>query len=151
MKIINICFELQTRWVNFRVSDSNLKYIKLHFELLTRSQLISGTQFYPCFIPIKYHQQETSLSFWSLAKLSYPYIKISYYLYLYSLREVAIYCKTWSSKLNFLFPYVENIDCQIRRWLIECCLLHSFLKWKLLMESVQHRKTIGLQLLNGLL
>ena len=75
---------------HIRDTNSNLKIIKLHFELLTRSRLILKIQFYLCPVPLGGDQEKTSLFFWSLAKSNYLYIIISYC------------CQPLFSKLNVL-------------------------------------------------
>ena len=50
---------------HFRVTNLNLKNIKLHFELLTQSRVILEIQFYFCPVPRKGHREKTSLIFWS--------------------------------------------------------------------------------------
>ena len=48
-----------------------MKNIKLHFELLTQSWLVLQTQFYPCSLLFKDHQDKTSPFFWLPAKSNY--------------------------------------------------------------------------------
>ena len=45
----------------FRFTNSNLKNIKLHFELLAQSRLILGIQFFLCPVPLEHYQEKTSL------------------------------------------------------------------------------------------
>ena len=54
--------------LHFRGINSNLKIIKLHFELLTKSRLISEIQINRCAVPRERHQEKTSLFFWSPTK-----------------------------------------------------------------------------------
>ena len=53
---------------HFQVTNSNLKNIKLHFELLIQSRFILEIQFYLCPVPIECHQEKPSLFFWSRTK-----------------------------------------------------------------------------------
>ena len=53
---------------HFRVTNSNLKNIKLHYELLSQSRLMLEIQFYLCAVPLQDHQEKTSLFFWSPTK-----------------------------------------------------------------------------------
>ena len=62
----------------FQVTNSNLKNIKLHFELLTQARLILEIRFYVCPVPLEGHQNKPSLYFWSPTKPNYLYTIISY-------------------------------------------------------------------------
>ena len=52
----------------FRGTNSNLKNIKLNFELLSQYRLRMEIQFYLCPVPREVHQGKTSLFFWSPTK-----------------------------------------------------------------------------------
>ena len=49
---------------HFRVTNSKLKNIKLHIELLIQFWLILYNQFYLCHLPLEDHQEKASLFFW---------------------------------------------------------------------------------------
>ena len=65
-------------FLDFRVTNSNLKNTKLHFELLTQSVLILEIQFYLCPVQLECHQEKISLFFWLPTKQNHLYITISY-------------------------------------------------------------------------
>ena len=48
---------------HFRVTNSNLRNIKLHFKLLILSRLVLEIQFYLCPVPLGDHREKTSLFF----------------------------------------------------------------------------------------
>ena len=52
----------------FQVTNSNLKNIKLEFELLTYPRLILEIKFYLCPVTFEGHKKKTSLFFWSSTK-----------------------------------------------------------------------------------
>ena len=52
----------------FQVTNSNLKNIKLDFELLTYPHLILEIKFYLCPVTFDGHKEKTSLFFWSFIK-----------------------------------------------------------------------------------
>ena len=70
---------------HIRVTNSNLKIVKLHFEVQTQSRHILEIQFYLCPETLEGYQEKASLFFWSSTKLNYLYIIISYlFQYLFS-------------------------------------------------------------------
>ena len=60
----------------FRFTNSNLRKIELHFELLTQSQMILEIQFYFRPAPFESHHEKTFLFFGHPNKSNYLYIKI---------------------------------------------------------------------------
>ena len=76
---------LKILFFHFRVSNSNLKNIKLHFELLTQSLLTLEIQFFLCPVPREGHQEKTSRFIWSPSKSNQLYIMIVIVLSLFFL------------------------------------------------------------------
>ena len=129
----------------FQVTNSKLKNKKFHRKLLTRSrknkkfnfQLLTRswimlkytssyypdscwyweTPFYPCSLPFTGHQEKTNQWYISPTESNYRYILINYCSCPYFWIENASYYKTCGSKLDILFPFIENSGYQTKWWL----------------------------------
>ena len=63
----------------FRVTISNLKNIKLYFELLTHSRLILEIQFYLCPVPFQGHQEKTTFFLVIFARINFRAAKEKFF------------------------------------------------------------------------
>ena len=86
---------------------------------VTQFWLVWKNQFYISSISTGSRQEKTSLVF-GYSSHSAKITRFYYHCPQSSFKNLKSnsYQKTWCSKLRFLFPCVENIDCQTRWWLI---------------------------------
>ena len=114
------------------------KNIKLHFELLTQSQLILEIRFYFCRAPLEGHQEKTSPFFCSPTKWNYIYIIISYCSQsLFSRLDLLVIIKPGTQNQSFFIRMYKTLVIKLADGnssklvsQVKNCLLNQFQTWK---------------------
>ena len=105
---------VKLQFFQFRVTNLNLKNIKLHNELLTQFRLILEIQFYLCPVPLEGYQEKMNLIFWSRTKLRVHQIctieptsqwYFTWHFTMTSTWPLLIYPRLAISYTKFLFPF----------------------------------------------